>query len=63
MENLQNGSLSSQLNNEVQIFNEEYEKFTAKGNKSAGTRARKALQAIRTLAFDIRKDISEAKNG
>lgn len=55
-------NLSEQLNDHVKAFNENYEKFTNKGNAAAGTRARKALQAIRVLAFDIRKEISEAKN-
>jgi len=55
-------NLSEQLNDQVKDFNENYEKFTNKGNAAAGTRARKALQAIRVLAFDIRKEISEAKN-
>lgn len=38
-----------------------YEKFR-NGNKAAGTRARKALQSIRNLSLDVRKEISEAKN-
>lgn len=40
----------------------ENEKFEGKGNKAAGTRARKALQEIRTLAFDRRKEITDSKN-
>lgn len=46
-------------------FNEfllENAKFEEKGNKAAGTRARKALQDLRTLAFDRRKEITESKN-
>lgn len=54
--------LSKRLNEQVEVFNTEYEKFDSKGNSSAGTRARKALQEIRTLAFEIRKQISERKN-
>ena len=32
------------------------------GNKSAGTRVRKAMQEIKTLAQQVRKDVQEAKN-
>jgi hypothetical protein len=46
------------LNETAQI---EGEKFF-NGNKSAGTRLRKALQEIKNLSHEIRKDVSEAKN-
>lgn len=39
----------------------EYAKFQ-QGNKSAGTRARVALQKIRVKAQDLRKEIQEKKN-
>jgi hypothetical protein len=45
----------------VSEFEADFTKFTEKGNKAAGTRARKALQDIRNLAKDIRTEISEAK--
>ena len=35
------------------------EKFYDKGNKAAGTRVRKAMQEIKTLAQDQRAEISE----
>jgi len=35
--------------------------FYQKGNKTAGTRLRKALFASKTLAHDIRKDVSAKK--
>ncbi len=38
------------------------EKFTVKGNKAAGTRARKALAEFAKLAKDRRKEIQEVKN-
>ena len=41
----------------------EYNNFNSKGNKSAGTRARKALMEITKLAKDIRKEIQDKKNG
>jgi hypothetical protein len=45
----------------VTLFKEEYTKFVEKGNKTAGTRARKALQDIRNLAKDARDEISDTK--
>lgn len=45
----------------VSEFEADYTKFSEKGNKAAGTRARKALQEIRNLAKDIRTEISDAK--
>lgn len=35
------------------------EKFYDKGNKAAGTRVRKAMQELKTLAQDQRVEISE----
>lgn len=37
--------------------------FYDKGNKSAGTRLRKNALDIKNLAAEIRKDVSERKNG
>jgi len=45
----------------VSEFEADFKKFSEKGNKAAGTRARKALQEIRNLAKDIRTEISDAK--
>jgi len=36
--------------------------FYDKGNKAAGTRLRNALQQIKTVATDLRKDVTEKKN-
>jgi len=36
--------------------------FYEKSNKAAGTRLRNALQQIKVLATDIRKDVTEKKN-
>lgn len=36
--------------------------FYEKNNKAAGTRLRNALQEIKVLATDIRKDVTEKKN-
>mgnify|MGYP003649094107 CR=1 FL=1 len=43
-------------------LNEDVQKFEEKGNKAAGTRIRKGLQEIKTVAQDLRKEISEMKN-
>jgi hypothetical protein len=45
----------------LEAFKEDYVKFTEKGNKTAATRARKALQEIRNLAKDVRDEISKTK--
>jgi len=45
----------------VTEFEADYLKFTEKGNKTAGTRARKALQEIRNLSKEIRTEISATK--
>lgn len=43
-------------------YTSENDKFNEKGNKAAGTRARKALMDISKLCKDRRKEIQEAKN-
>lgn len=51
----------TEFENLLQSFREDYEKFIEKGNKTAGTRARKTLQEIRNLAKDTRDEISNTK--
>lgn len=49
----------------VRFFNEyleESEKFEVKGNKSAATRARKALSEVSKLTKERRKEIQSVKN-
>jgi len=36
--------------------------FYEKGNKAAGTRLRGAMQQLKVLATDIRKEVTEKKN-
>ncbi len=48
------------LVNLFQVYTTESEKFD-KGNKSAGTRARKALAEITKFCKERRKEIQEAK--
>mgnify|MGYP003674588554 FL=1 len=50
-----------ELKQMVTTFEDDYSKFQEKGNKTAGTRARKSLQEIRNFAKDVRMEISEAK--
>jgi hypothetical protein len=50
-----------ELKQMVATFEDDYTKFEEKGNKTAGTRARKSLQEIRNFAKDVRMEISEAK--
>ena len=48
------------LENEIVALKEEFEKFE-KGNKSAGTRARKVLQNIKRISQEIRIQIQTVK--
>ena len=52
----------NKLKDLVVAIEEDFAKFYEKGNKAAGTRARKAMQDVKNLAQDIRKDIQERKN-
>jgi hypothetical protein len=45
----------------VQGVNDDVKKFDG-GNKSAGTRVRKAMQDIKVIAQEIRETVSEIKN-
>jgi hypothetical protein len=52
-----------ELLNEIQevldSVQEDATKFYEKGNKAAGTRVRKAMQQIKSLAQDVRVNVSE----
>jgi len=50
------------LLDEVETLKMEYEKFE-RGNKSAGTRARKSLQNIKKISQDLRVSIQDSKKG
>jgi len=41
---------------------EDLMKFYEKGNKAAGTRARKAMMSLKKLAHEIRQEIQDIKN-
>ena len=53
---------SQQLLTLFEDYKDNNDKFSEKGNKAAGTRARKALAEIGKLAKAIRKEIQESKN-
>ena len=55
-------NLFEQLKGIVETAQEDSEKFYTKGNKAAGTRLRKAMQEIKVVAQNIRKDVSNIKN-
>lgn len=52
--------------NEIKALLEATEKdaeaFFLKGNKSAGTRVRKAMQDLKNLAQELRAEVQEIKN-
>ncbi len=50
-----------QLQSLVQGIEADAEKFFDKGNSSAGTRVRKAMQEVKVLAQEIRNAVTEAK--
>jgi hypothetical protein len=47
----------------IASIEEDVKKFNEKGNKSAGTRVRQVLQQIKSVSQELRKEISEKKNG
>ena len=50
------------IRNLVDAATSEMDKFYSKGNKAAGTRARKNLQELKKLAQDVRVEIQNMKN-
>ncbi len=50
------------IKNLVESFEADMVKFYEKGNKAAGTRARKGLQELRKLAQEVRLEIQDIKN-
>ena len=52
----------SKLKELVVAIEDDFNKFYDKGNKAAGTRARKAMQDVKTLAQDIRNEVQAMKN-
>lgn len=52
----------TQLQELIEEVSTEMSKFYDKGNKAAGTRARKGLQEVKKLAQEIRLEIQSIKN-
>lgn len=52
----------NEVKNLMAGLEEDLVKFYDKGNKAAGTRARKQLQDLKKLAQDIRVEIQSIKN-
>ena len=50
------------LKAKVHEIEEDVQKFYEKGNNAAGTRIRKAMQEVKAIAQDIRKEVQERKN-
>lgn len=55
-------SRKEELNALVDELEVDIDKFYEKGNKAAGTRARKKLQEIKKLSQEIRLEIQDMKN-
>ena len=53
--------LLDEMQNEMHSAHEDLEKFGS-GNKSAGTRVRKSMQSIKSMAQDVRVQVQETKN-
>jgi hypothetical protein len=53
--------LYDSLQNVINDSQSDVTKFVG-GNKSAGTRVRKAMQTIKSLAQDVRVEVQEQKN-
>lgn len=46
----------------VEGVEDDFNKFYDKGNKAAGTRVRKAMQELKSLAQEIRVEVQNMKN-
>ncbi len=51
----------SRLKAIVSLAEEDLQKFTDKGNKTAGTRLRKSLLEIKEIAGDMRKEVLDSR--
>ncbi|NBC05443.1 MAG: histone H1 [Bacteroidetes bacterium] len=55
-------SRKEELHSLIAELEPDMDKFYEKGNKAAGTRARKKLQEIKKLAQEVRLEIQDMKN-
>ena len=51
----------NELKNMLEAMNKDIEKFYTKGQNSAGTRLRKALNELRKKAQEVRNDIQQIR--
>jgi hypothetical protein len=51
-----------EIKNLVMGLEADFDKFYDKGNQAAGTRVRKGMQDLKTMAQDIRKEVQDKKN-
>lgn len=52
----------AEVKNLVMSLEGDFEKFYDKGNQAAGTRVRKGMQDLKTLAQNIRSEVQDMKN-
>ena len=52
----------SEIKNLVTDLEGDFQKFYEKENKAAGTRVRKGMQELKSLAQDIRSQVQNSKN-
>ncbi len=50
------------LQNFVNSLQDDFDKFYVKENKAAGTRIRKSMQELKSIAQEIRVEIQDKKN-
>jgi|TARA_R110000851_G_scaffold268683_1_gene421421 hypothetical protein len=55
-------NLLEQIKELVATTEEDHDRFYSKGNAAAGTRVRKNMQKLKTLAQDLRLDVQKTKN-
>tara|TARA_R110002110_G_scaffold138144_2_gene323749 strand:- start:172 stop:351 length:180 start_codon:yes stop_codon:yes gene_type:complete len=55
-------NLLEQIRELVATTEDDYEKFYGKGNSAAGTRVRKSMQELKSLAQELRLDVQKTKN-
>ena len=55
-------NLLEQLITLLEETREDYEKFFERDNNAAGTRVRKVMQEVKTLAQELRVEVQETKN-
>lgn len=54
--------LFEDMKNAIEECQNDVNKFSEKGNGSAGTRVRKVMQVVKGLSQEIRKEVSAQKN-